>query len=434
MAVARRTQFFAFATPTTNTRLEEQDHVAAKGAVTDGLLQNSSVLGKTSISRFRSLRRHFSLPQMFTSPRFGPTLCKTTVLAPASHDLDRPLLLRTMGWDDHLARWTGDRGSVKRLLSLPVLPRRPKTGIDPYAEVMPLCVSYIMDTGLWIKNTVYASRKALQEWLITHGGLHFSVHGVYKTIEETRFLAQLVVAALRMMFDQNHDHDNSLFPLDDGDRRRGLALLEMLKVAKAPAVPDPTLKGNSVAENTAVLALHAFVYPFFSAQITTQSSNKFIQVLECVYAFYALRDDGTFQPANLVTGYFARVKYLCRCIVWFESQLHLAKFDNNSYKAVVSFVAKDLAAHTSSAFSAASDYATYTASLAHYTTGPPICLVTDSGRCITYKNCRMFVPDYIAGLHLMADVIDSQMSVFLCGHEADMVVPNDATEDWTTTE
>ncbi|KAL0959518.1 hypothetical protein HGRIS_011232 [Hohenbuehelia grisea] len=189
----------AFATPYHEHTLEEQDHVAAKDAVTDGLLQKFFSVGKNIYFEVQ-----VPPPPLLTAAdvyfaKIRPTLCKTTVLAPASHDLDRPLLLRTMGWDDHLARWTGDRGSVKRLLSLPVLPRRPKTGIDPYAEVMPLCVSYIMDTGLWIKNTVYASRKALQEWLITHGGLHFSVHGVYKTIEETRFLAQLVVAALRMM-------------------------------------------------------------------------------------------------------------------------------------------------------------------------------------------------------------------------------------------
>ncbi|KAJ8690915.1 hypothetical protein PTI98_010533 [Pleurotus ostreatus] len=349
-----------------------------------------------------------------------PTLRKPDVISPAANDLHRPLHLRVTNWDKYLEKWTANRRILRPVMAMMDLPSRPKDAIDPFAEVMPLCVKYVTDTGVRIKNTPLDVRKALESWPIAHGSKAFRVHGKPETVTDySRFLAQIVVAALRMLSENQTDYS---WPLDPAEKDRGAALLKALEE------PNKT--------SAALDALHAFIYPFFSAFDFTRpfdASDKFSQLIECAYALNALREDGTFLPPHLLTGYFAKTKYLCRIIVWFEADRHLGEFGNNPSKAIAHYVIKDLAPGTNSAFSVANDYAGYYASLVELTTTPPICKVESDGSRISYKESQIVVPDYVAGLNDMANDIERKIVDLFRGQDIDLQIPGDAVEDWNTT-
>ena len=47
--------------------------------------------------------------------------------------------------------------------------------------------------------------------------------------------------------------------------------------------------------------------------------TKWDDVFECLFALSALRDDGNFQSANLITQMFAKMKYFIRSAILYEA-------------------------------------------------------------------------------------------------------------------
>lgn len=50
--------------------------------------------------------------------------------------------------------------------------------------------------------------------------------------------------------------------------------------------------------------------------------TKWDDVFECLYALSALREDGNFQPAGLVTPMFSKMKYFIRSNILYEAFAH----------------------------------------------------------------------------------------------------------------
>ena len=46
--------------------------------------------------------------------------------------------------------------------------------------------------------------------------------------------------------------------------------------------------------------------------------TKWDDVFECLFALSALREDGNFQPAGLITQMFAKMKYFIRSTILYE--------------------------------------------------------------------------------------------------------------------
>ena len=76
---------------------------------------------------------------------------------------------------------------------------------------------------------------------------------------------------------------------------------------------------------------HNFIKPFMYLKGFRQSIGPFTKwddVFECLFAVSALREDGNFQPAGLITQMFAKMKYFIRCTILYEG---LRQGDEESY-------------------------------------------------------------------------------------------------------
>jgi hypothetical protein len=67
---------------------------------------------------------------------------------------------------------------------------------------------------------------------------------------------------------------------------------------------------------------HDFIKPFLYPKLEDRSSGaytKWDDVFECLFALSALREDGNFQPAGMVTQMFAKMKYFVRTAILYEA-------------------------------------------------------------------------------------------------------------------
>lgn len=67
---------------------------------------------------------------------------------------------------------------------------------------------------------------------------------------------------------------------------------------------------------------HNFIKPFMYPKFEGRSEGpytKWDDVFECLFALSALREDGNFQPAGLVTQMFAKMKYFIRSTILYEA-------------------------------------------------------------------------------------------------------------------
>ena len=97
-----------------------------------------------------------------------------------------------------------------------------------------------------------------------------------------------------------------IFPLTDEDENHALALKDAL-------ISHP----NSLH----IDLFHEFIKPLlYPKDHSTVSGpySKFNEPFECFYALTALRDDGNFQPARLVTQVFAKMEYFIRSTILYQ--------------------------------------------------------------------------------------------------------------------
>lgn len=96
------------------------------------------------------------------------------------------------------------------------------------------------------------------------------------------------------------------FPLTDEDKQHASAL-------KATLLSEP--------EELHIDLFHVFIKPFVYPKdhsLVPGPYTKFNEPFECFYALSCLREDGNFQPPEMVTQMFAKMAYFIRSAVLFE--------------------------------------------------------------------------------------------------------------------
>jgi hypothetical protein len=111
-----------------------------------------------------------------------------------------------------------------------------------------------------------------------------------------------------------------VFPLTEGDLERALILKNAIK---------------EMPKTLHLEAFHDFLKPFMYPKVEGRSDGpytKWDDVFECLYALSALREDGNFQPAGLITQMFAKMKYFIRSTVLYEATRQGQDEDDSYYK------------------------------------------------------------------------------------------------------
>ena len=97
------------------------------------------------------------------------------------------------------------------------------------------------------------------------------------------------------------------FPLTEDDIQRASILKNAIKqTPKSLHIDD----------------FHNFIKPFMYLKVVGRSIGPFTKwddVFECLFALSALREDGNFQPAGLITQMFVKMKYFIRSMVLYEA-------------------------------------------------------------------------------------------------------------------
>jgi hypothetical protein len=104
------------------------------------------------------------------------------------------------------------------------------------------------------------------------------------------------------------EHEDSVykFPLRDEDLVRAAKLKEALK-------GDP--------RTIPIDAFHNFIKPLLYPKTTGRPEGDYSRwddPFECLFALSALREDGWFKPANLITQTYAQMKYHIRGAILYE--------------------------------------------------------------------------------------------------------------------
>lgn len=98
-----------------------------------------------------------------------------------------------------------------------------------------------------------------------------------------------------------------IFPLTNKDKDHAQALKQALI-----HYPD----------NLHIDLFHEFIKPLLYPKdhsTVLGPYSKYNEPFECFYALNALRDDGNFQPARLVTQPFAKMEYFIRCTMLYQA-------------------------------------------------------------------------------------------------------------------
>lgn len=126
--------------------------------------------------------------------------------------------------------------------------------------------------------------------------------------------------ALSILFTIDNSDFPYQYPLSQGDRERGLALIRKLKV-----VPD----------KEHVQDFHSFILPILYARkppIGAVEYSKWNEPMECFLAHHNLQEDGNFKPPHQVTQLFAQLHYHIRGAMLYEGHRTIGDFDDNLYK------------------------------------------------------------------------------------------------------
>jgi hypothetical protein len=79
------------------------------------------------------------------------------------------------------------------------------------------------------------------------------------------------------------------------------------------ALEDPEQTEKSVE------GLHRLVFYLLAAQEKEGEHNKWDDVLECLLAIMAMKEDGNFSEAKGLTPMLAKFKYICRGVILYEA-------------------------------------------------------------------------------------------------------------------
>lgn len=109
-------------------------------------------------------------------------------------------------------------------------------------------------------------------------------------------------------------------PLSDDDEMRASELEAVLKKR-----PEYSSSNKAPPVETEELdAFHHFIKPFLYP-CSSSSGSRWDDPMECFFALYALKEDGTFRSGDGMTQLFAHLSYLMRGTFLYEALLRVRK-------------------------------------------------------------------------------------------------------------
>ena len=250
----------------------------------------------------------------------APQIASLQLINPPLDHLEVPPLLVVTGWHTHLAPYTGDRTKVRVLRELMQLPTSTK-GVAWMGERLRKTIeAYVKDVTQKGNNADLELRCVLMECprlglrLYSSSGQRplIRVILIHRLTQKGDFWIPLpentAVTYARLLHQWTHallltleGHPSSYkFPLTNNDKDHASALKDAL-------VSHP--------DRLHIDLFHEFIKPLLYPKDHSSVPgpySKFNEPFECFYALTALREDGNFQPAQLVTQVFAKMEYFVR--------------------------------------------------------------------------------------------------------------------------
>ncbi|KIM38448.1 hypothetical protein M413DRAFT_75856, partial [Hebeloma cylindrosporum] len=342
-----------------------------------------------------------------------PAVEAIEVLNPPIDHNEVPPLVKNTAWNEHLAAYTGDKQKVRLLLQLLELPTS-KRGEKWLGERLRKTVEgYMKEASQMGTNSSLAIRCILMECpRLTQNSDHWIILPE-KTIEVyARLLHQWTHAIMLTL--EGHESGYT-FPLTDEDKSNAMALREALR-ADSTDLPIDTF--------------HVFIKPLLYPKnhgLVPGSYSKFNEPFECFYALRALRDDGNFQPADMVTQTFAKFKYFIRGTVLYEG----LKVSTGDHLAAVTREAQiNFTPGTTTPMNQTIDYQRLASSIAMSTASPPITRVSACGMYITYGPYTLSVAKWREALARLADEIEAALDELCLHQDFGLHVPKNTPDDW----
>ncbi|KIM35047.1 hypothetical protein M413DRAFT_79781, partial [Hebeloma cylindrosporum] len=335
------------------------------------------------------------------------------VLNPPIDHNEVPPLLKITSWNDHLAPYIGDKRKVRLLLQLLDLPTS-KRGEKWLGERLRKTIEgYMKEASRMGTNSSLAIRCILMECpRLTQNSDHWIILPE-KTIESyVRLLHQWTHAVMVTL--EGHESGYT-FPLTDEDKSNAMALRDALLDESTDFPID---------------VFHIFIKPLLYPKDHTLIPgpySKFNEPFECFYALRNLRDDGNFNPADLVTQMFAKFKYFIRATVLYQG----LKVSTGDHLAAVTREAQiNFTPGLVTPMNQTIDYQRFASSIAMSTTSPPVTRVSACGMFITYGEHTLSVAKWRQALAKLANEIEDDLAELCLHQNFSLKVPKDTPDDW----
>lgn len=211
---------------------------------------------------------------------------------------------------------------------------------------------------------------------------------------------------------------------------------------------------QSPSREGAIDAFHDFIKPVLYVPATRASMRNFSKwnnLVECLLAISALREDGSFRPAENVTQMFAQLVYHIRGAILYEGCRNVEAFEGNIYESVMlNFCSYHLliaiwhsAVHHEalmnlkpgalSPYNTCESYQRVASALALNTDTAPTTKVSRDGMTITYKEHELSITRWRAGLARLSVEIEGLLDELTFGNDYGLSIPNHVPDDWTIT-
>ena len=221
---------------------------------------------------------------------------------PVDHHEVPPLLKITL-WHEHLAPYIGDETKILSLLELTKTPPV-KEEIWIGTPLRKTIEAYMKDAAHKGNHCPLRIRCLLMECPRNTQNSDHWVPLPDATIETYALFFHQWTHAVMLTID-GHESGYT-FPLTEEDKRNALELKKAL-------IAQP--------KKLHIDLFHVFIKPLvypMDHSLIPGPYSKFNEPFECFYALSCLREDGNFQPPNLVTQKFARMKYFTRGTVLYQ--------------------------------------------------------------------------------------------------------------------
>lgn len=225
------------------------------------------------------------------------------------------------------------------------------------------------------------------------------------------------------------------FPVTAGDGARGADLFN-------------AINQHGISEESEQV-LHSFLVPLLSRREhdveEVPNPTKWHEVIECFYAVHCLNEEGRFKPPSLITGVFAKMKYIIRSVCLFEAYAQQAQhgndlnrlvfflseviFPNYLFRSMLAIGSEFLTIGVISPFNITIDYQRLASFHVMSAGRPPAARASIDGSRVSYKESVLHIPTWREGMQIPYREVKEELNELLIGTTYKM--PTLVSDDWS---